>query len=107
MRRIQTSVSLLSSVQNQLAQGSDVSVDTLCALINNGEYAMQEQEWQKIYDRFYTADEQKEWARAKEEGFKDVDMAAYAKQWEELTERIKASLPLDPSSDKAQQYLAE
>lgn len=107
VRHLQTSVSLLSSVNGQLEHGDSVDAETLCALIKNGERTMLEDEWRKVYDRYYTKEEQAEWIKAKEAGFKDFDMAGYERDWVALTSRIADALPMDPASPQAQQFLTE
>lgn len=106
---IETTVSLLSSVRRKLGEGEALDASTLCELIKAGERTMQDQQWKKALDRYYTPEEQAHWREqklkmAKAGGF---DQAAYTKAWEDLSRRIAAALPLDPASEKAQGFVAE
>lgn len=65
---------------------------------------MAAENWKKITDRYFSADEKEEWAGrmpALPEGF---DMEGYNRQWTELAARIEAALPLDPASAEARTY---
>ncbi|MFZ5618367.1 MAG: MerR family transcriptional regulator [Pseudomonadota bacterium] len=106
---IETAVLLLSSVRERLGKGEALGAATLCELIRTGEKTMEEKQWKKVLDRYYTPEEQAHWREkkvdlAKAAGF---DQAAYTKAWEDLSARIEAALPLDPASDKAQGFVEE
>lgn len=107
IRRLHTSVALLSSVNEKLNDGIDIDALTLCELIKDGETEMQHDQWQKVYDKYYSKEEQEEWKKAKEKNFKNIDHDEYGRKWEDLAKRIADALPLDPASDKAQGFLAE
>lgn len=109
MGEIETAVGLLSSVRRKLGEGETLDASTLCELIRTGERTMEDQQWKKVLDRYYTPEEQAHWREKKLEmanagGF---DQTAYTKAWEDLSRRIEAALPLDPASDKAQNFVAE
>lgn len=107
--QVEKAVILLCSVRDRLDQGEAVDAETLCDVIQTGEQTMQEEQWKKVLDRYYTPEEQERWRKHKQEtaemaGF---DQAVYSKAWEDLNRRIEAALPLDPASDEAQGFVAE
>ena len=106
---IETAVALLSSVKTRLATGAAIDAATLCALIKTGEMTMEEMQWKKVLDRYYTPEEQEEWRAKKEEMAKagGFDQASYTKSWEDLSRRIEAALPIDPASEAAQRFVGE
>lgn len=63
--------------------------------------------WQKVADRYYTAEDQARWRQKMGALPNDFDPNAYQAKWTDLGSRIAAALPLDPASDTAQVYLAE
>lgn len=107
--QIDTALGLLRSVRERLDHGEAIDAETLCDVIRTGERTMQDEQWKKVLDRYYTPEEQAHWRKHKEEtaAMEGFDQAAYTKAWEELNARIEAALPLDPSSDKAQGFVAE
>ena len=68
---------------------------------------MENDDWKKVYDRYYTPEEQQVWAAAKEKMETGFDHKAYIQMWADLAARIEAAFPLDPASPKAQEFLAE
>ncbi len=100
-------VALLDQAITSAEVAAPINAQMLCDLIKSGERTMQENAWKKVYDRYYTENEQAEWARAKTQAFADMDIPAYEQAWADLAQRIEAALPLDPASDKAQGFLAE
>ncbi len=106
--RIDEARAALLAARARLAAGRAVDIDTFCTLIKQGETAMtSEAAWQKVYDRYYSPEEQAEWVALKQRAFAGLDMDAYAADWKQLTDRIEAALPLDPASPAAQAFVAE
>jgi MerR family transcriptional regulator, thiopeptide resistance regulator len=103
----QASASLFAA-QRALAAGRALDLDTFCTLIKQEATIMTDQEaWQKVYDLYYSPEEQAEWIALKQRAFADLDMDKYAADWKELTDRIEAALPFDPQSETATAFLAE
>jgi hypothetical protein len=66
---------------------------------------MERERWKEVLKDHHTADELAHWAEnPPPAGFDQED---YSRQWQELGSRIKAALPLDPSSIEAQAFVAE
>lgn len=107
--QLATAVALLRSVRDRLVRGQAIDADTLCEVIRTGERTMQDQQWKKVLDRYYTPEEQEQWRKHKEKtvAMAGFDQAGYTKSWEDLNARIEAALPLDPASDQAQAFVAE
>ena len=99
----------LRAAQVALAGDATIDIDMFCTLILQGEKTMTDQKeaWQRVADRYYTAEEQARWAEKMAAVPADFDPQAYQARWADLGSRIAADLPLDPTSGKAQAYLAE
>jgi len=92
---------LLRSVKSRIDRGEPVDVATFCSLIRQGDAVMESENWKKVTDRYFSAEEKAEWAGRMAEGPADFDQDAYSRQWSEVSARIEAALPLDPASDAA------
>jgi DNA-binding transcriptional MerR regulator len=99
--------SLLLSVKSRIDRGEPVDAATFCSLIRNGDAVMETENWKKVVDRYYSAEEQAEWAERAKALPPGFDPQAYAAAWSQLAERIEAALPLDPASAEAQAFLGE
>jgi len=98
---------LLLSVQSRIDRGEPVDAATFCSLIRHGDKVMEQENWKKVADRYFTPEEQARWAEKMGEvpaGFAQQD---YSRQWTELSARIEAALPLDPAGAAAQAYYDE
>jgi DNA-binding transcriptional MerR regulator len=95
---------LLLAVKSRIDRGEPVDAATFCSLIRNGDSIMDAENWKKITERHFTPNERAHWEARMPEGF---DQQAYSRQWEELSARIEAALPLDPTSVEAQAFLDE
>ncbi len=99
----------LRAVQAALTADTPIDIDTFCTLIKQGEKTMTEQTaaWQKVADRYFTAEDQARWREKMGALPADFDQNEYQAKWADLGSRIAADLPIDPASDTAQAYLAE
>lgn len=104
---IEQALAGLRAVRDRTAEGGTIDAETLCTLIQYGDQKMTTAAWQRIYDRYYTKEEQEHWKAAKEKLAADFNQDAYTQQWRDLSRRIEAALPLDPASAEAQAFLAE
>jgi DNA-binding transcriptional MerR regulator len=91
---------------SRIDAGERLDAATLCSLIKHGNRIMTEkQQWDEVASRYLDGQAQADFAAAPyPEGF---DQADYAAQWQALGRKVKAALPLDPASEKAQEVLAE
>jgi DNA-binding transcriptional MerR regulator len=105
--RLEAAEQALRRAQAALRRGEAVDAATLCEVIRQGATTMDTTGWQKVYDRYYTPDEQAHWRAKKLAAFADFDQEACARQWSELAARIEAALPLDPASPRAAAFVAE
>lgn len=99
----------LRAAQGALGRGEAIDLDGFCTLIKQGETTMTDDTaWQKVADRYFTADEQARWRERKMSSVPaDFDFDGYQAKWTDLGGRIAADLPMDPASERAQAYLAE
>lgn len=68
---------------------------------------MEPENWKKVTDRYFSAEEKAEWAGRMSALPGDFDQEAYSRQWADLSLRIEAALPLDPAGSEAQAFLDE
>ena len=104
---LERSAAMLKAARSKIESSGAVDAASLCDLIKIGEMAVQNEQWQKIYDRYYTEEEQDKWRNVKSKWMQGGDCDSYGLAWIDLVARIKQALPLDPASHKAQQFLAE
>ena len=97
---------LLHAVSSRVDRSEPIDVATFCSLIEQGEKLVTQQ-WDKVADRYFSADQQAAFREMMGEVPPDFDPAAYALKWADLGGRIKAALPLDPAGDAAQAFVAE
>jgi DNA-binding transcriptional MerR regulator len=98
---------LLLSVKSRIDRGEPVDVATFCSLIRQGDAVMEPENWKKVTDRYFSAEEKAEWAERMSAVPGDFDPEAYNRQWADLSLRIEAALPLDPAGREAQALLDE
>ncbi len=99
----------LQAAQALLADGTGLSPQDFCDLITQGEQIMtSKDQWDKVTDRFFSADEKAHWAERKHAAAPaNFNQAEYSANWADLGGRIAADLPMEPASAKARAYLAE
>jgi len=85
---------------------SPTDLFTLCNMIKIGESVVNEDNWKKVWDKFYTDEEQARWKKAKEAIPKDIQQAC-EENWPKLIARTEALLGTNPASDEAQAILKE
>ncbi len=67
---------------------------------------MTHEEWQKVWDKFYTAEEQERWAAAKS-AMPEEAIKANEQAWPALIARAEALVGTDPTSPEAQAVARE
>ena len=88
------------------AAGEPADLSTLCNIIKMGEHAMSEEKWQKVWDKFYTDEEQERWKAAKEK-LADETIREHEQKWPALLARTEALVGTDPAAPEAQQVVKE
>jgi len=103
--RIDEILRVLRTARENLGRDRQLDMEALCELIRMGESKMNDEAWEKIYRRYFTAEEREHWRNQAEQLPADFDQEAYNRQWTELDGRIRAALPLDPRSELAGIFL--
>ena len=98
---------LLLAVKSRIDRGEPVDVATFCSLIRQGDAVMEHENWKKVADRYFSAEEQAHWAERMDDVPTGFDPEAYNRQWADLSLRIETALPLDPAGKEAQAFLDE
>jgi DNA-binding transcriptional MerR regulator len=98
----------LAAIDDTLKQldGNETDLFTLCNMIKMGESAMSTEKWQKVWDKFYTPEENARWAAAKEAVPEDIQRAHEA-AWPDILARTEKLVGTDPASEEAQALLLE
>lgn len=106
-RRIGQAQALLVSVKSRIDRGEPIDAETFCSLIRHEheDDTMAQNDWKAVTDRYFTTQEQAEWAEKAADMQPGFDNQAYAAQWKALGDEIKAALPLDPSSEAAADFV--
>jgi DNA-binding transcriptional MerR regulator len=92
---------LLLSVKSRIDRGEPVDAATFCSLIGQGDRIMEAEDWKKVADRYFSAEEQSRWAERMKDVPADFDPSDYNRKWAELGKRVAAAMPLGPDSDAA------
>jgi DNA-binding transcriptional MerR regulator len=105
---IAEALALIDSALSRIGRGEPLDAATLCSLIRNGDKVMTDQAkaWKEVIDRYYTAEEQTEW-RERMADAPEFSQEAHLAKWRDLSGRVEAALPLDPSSDAALAFVKE
>ncbi|MGE5562696.1 MAG: MerR family transcriptional regulator [Bacillota bacterium] len=91
---------LLLSIKSRIDRGEPVDAATFCSLIREGDRIMQPEDWKKVTDRYFSAEEKEHWAKhPPQPGF---DQEEYSRKWADLGRRVEAAIPLGPESPEAQ-----
>ena len=106
-REIEEARKLLLSVQSRIDRSEPIDVATFCSLIRRGEMTMQKEQWDKVTDRYFSAEEKAEFGQRMDMVPDGFDASDYATKWKDLGSRIKAAMPMDPAGPQAQAFLAE
>ncbi|MGD8327396.1 MAG: MerR family DNA-binding transcriptional regulator [Sphingomonadales bacterium] len=106
MARLSTQLKLIEELLKSKDVGEDINATWLCDLIRCGEEKMTQDQWQKVYDKFYSKEEQEAWAAFKSETSKE-DIRFAEEAWPKLIKKIEALLGSDPKGPEAQEVLKE
>jgi DNA-binding transcriptional MerR regulator len=100
---------LLLTVKSRIERSEPIDVATFCSLIRIGDREMTEQAqaWKQVTDRYMSEEARADFAAKMPEMAAGFDQAEYGAKWKDLGSRIKAALPLDPTSDAALAFACE
>ena len=105
--RLDNAISVLDEAIKSLNGCSETDLSTLCNHIRLGEHAVSNvEEWQKVWDTYYTSEENAKWAAAKSKMPENV-MRANERAWPELLARTEKLVGSDPASPAAQTIVEE
>lgn len=102
---VQSSLTLLAGIARELERGGAANVDVLCRLVEAGEHCEQDESWRKIFDKYFSPARQAAWVKMQERLRARIDPEEHDKAWWAIAADIKAALPIDPTSAKAQALL--
>lgn len=106
LKEAEETVQLIDESLVCLADNEPADLSTLCHIIKMGDHAMSEEKWQKVWDKFYTPEENKRWADAKNAVPEEV-IKANEQAWPDLLARTEALVGTDPASPEAQAIVKE
>lgn len=86
--------------------GEPADLSTLCNIIKMGEHAVSEEKWQKVWDKFYTPEEQERWKAAKMK-LSEETVRDHEQKWPALLARTEALVGTDPAAPEAQAIVKE
>lgn len=98
---------LLQSILSRIDRGELIDVATFCSLIRHGETTMPHDKMNELMSRYMSAEQKTAFDRSVAALPADFDNDAHNAKWKELSDRIKAALPMDPASPQAQAFLDE
>ncbi len=100
---------LLVTVKSRIERSEPIDVATFCSLIRIGDLEMTDkaQAWRQVTDQYMSEEARADFAAKMPEMAPEFDQAEYSAKWKDLGSRIKAALPLDPSSDAALAFARE
>ncbi len=88
------------------AAGEPADLSILCNIIKMGEHAVSEEKWQKVWDKFYTPEEQERWKTAKMK-LSEETVREHEQKWPALLARTEALVGTDPATPEAQAIVEE
>ncbi|NVJ69188.1 MAG: MerR family transcriptional regulator [Alphaproteobacteria bacterium] len=106
--QINKALTLIDDAMKALEDDTSADLSTLCHIIKIGENAMSEEKWQKVWDKFYTPEEQERWKAAKGAIPANI-VEEHQRKWPSLIARTEALVATNtsPASDEAQAVLKE
>ena len=98
---------LLEDILSRIDRSEPIDVATFCSLIRQGETTMTEAKWKELHQRYMSEEQLDAFKEAQKKLPADFDNDAHNAKWKDLSDRIKAALPMDPASPQAQAFLDE
>ncbi len=98
---------LLEEILSRIDRSEPIDVATFCSLIRQGETTMSQDTVNALMARYMSAEQKEAFDRSVAALPADFDNDAHNAKWKDLSDRIKAALPMDPASPRAQAFLGE
>jgi DNA-binding transcriptional MerR regulator len=98
---------LLTAILSRIDRSEPIDVATFCSLIRQGELTMSQEIGAEIRARYMTPEQMDEYETLSENLAPGFDQQTFNAKWKDLTERIRAALPMDPASTQGQAFLDE
>lgn len=100
---------LLSTIKTRIEHSEPIDISAFCSLIRQGEDAISKESdaWKSITDKYLGENARADFAANLPNLAADYDQAEYGAKWQDLGARIKAAMPMDPSSDQALGFVRE
>ncbi|MBL4640051.1 MAG: MerR family transcriptional regulator [Kordiimonadaceae bacterium] len=101
-QQLKQTQSALDAINNAIERLDDTATDlfTLCNTIKVGESAMSDEGWKKVWNKFYTDDEQDRWEKARLAVPEHIQREC-EKKWPDLLSRTEALVGTDPTAPAA------
>ena len=106
-RAIAEARALLEEILSRIDRSEPIDVATFCSLIRQGNTTMSQDKLNALMERYMSAEQKQAFDRSVAALPADFDNEAHNAKWQELSDRIKAALPMDPASPQAQAFLDE
>jgi DNA-binding transcriptional MerR regulator len=98
---------LLEDILSRIDRSEPIDVATFCSLIRHGETMMSQDQVNELMAQYMSAEQKQAFDRSVAALPADFDNDAHNAKWANLSDRIKAALPMDPASPQAQAFLDE
>lgn len=106
-RAIAEARTLLEDILSRIDRSEPIDVATFCSLIRQGETTMSQDKMDELMARYMSDGQKQAFDRSVAALPADFDNEAHNAKWRDLSDRIKAALPMDPASPQAQAFLDE
>jgi DNA-binding transcriptional MerR regulator len=98
---------LLEEILSRIDRSEPIDVETFCSLIRHGETTMSQDKVNELMAQYMSAEQKQAFDRSVAALPPEFDNQAHHAKWKDLSDRIKAALPMDPASPPAQAFLEE
>jgi MerR family transcriptional regulator, thiopeptide resistance regulator len=100
---------LLFSIKSRIDRAEPIDIATFCSLIQSGETMMAQETraWDVLANRYMSQQALEDYTKVQPELAHTFETADYSAQWKKLGDRIKAALPMDPTSEQALGFVRE
>jgi len=106
-RAIAGARALLEGILSRIERSEPIDVATFCSLIRQGEATMSHDKVNELMAQYMSAEQKQALDQSVAALPADFDNEAHNAKWQDLSDRIKAALPMDPASAQAQAFLDE